>query len=100
MRTGRDYLSFGTDPTILKLLETHETIIFSDKVYKFNCYNWKQERNLVITDKSLYNIKKKTVKRKILIANIKALIVSTNDQSKELVLHIPSEYDYHYATPR
>eukprot|EP00826_Nyctotherus_ovalis_P007527 TRINITY_DN1189_c0_g1_i18.p1 TRINITY_DN1189_c0_g1~~TRINITY_DN1189_c0_g1_i18.p1 ORF type:complete len:539 (+),score=134.93 TRINITY_DN1189_c0_g1_i18:73-1689(+) len=100
MRASQDYLSFSTDLTILTLLEAHETIIFSDKVYKFNCYNWKQERNLVVTNKNLYNIKKKTMKRKILITNIKALIVSTSDQSKEFILHIPSEYDYHYTTPR
>jgi hypothetical protein len=98
MDKGQDCLFFDLD--IIRLLEIQETTVFSDKVFKFNSYGWKQERNMVITNKNLYNIKKRTIKRKILIANIKAITVSTNEQSKEFVIHVPKEYDYRYTTPR
>ncbi len=47
-----------------------------------------------MTSQNIFNFKK-TLKRKINISKIGALIVSAKSQ-KEVVLHIPSEYDYRY----
>ena len=36
-----------------------EQILFSGKIIKINRYGFNQERNILITDKSIYNLKKK-----------------------------------------
>jgi hypothetical protein len=38
-----------------------EKIRFCDKVYKFNVMDWKQERNMIITNKHIFNLKKKSI---------------------------------------
>jgi hypothetical protein len=37
-----------------------EKVIFSDKINKINHYGFNQERNILITNKALYNLKKKS----------------------------------------
>lgn len=54
-----DYLDFKSDKSVLKTVN-QEKIIFSDKIIKINRYNVSQERNIVITDKAVYNLKKKS----------------------------------------
>ena len=110
MESSHDYLSIFNDPKITNKFESFEIIEFSDKIHKYNCYGWKQERVIVITNFSLYNFKKKEIKRKIDIKNIGAIIIydekllinndSSNKKSLELVIHVPSEYDYRYSSPR
>jgi hypothetical protein len=48
----------------------------------------------VITNTNLYNLEKTTIKRTIRIPCVEAISISMN--SNEIVLHIPSEYDYRY----
>ncbi len=59
MEKQMDYLSFAVDKDILKMFEPDEKLLFSDKLHKFNPFDWKQERNIVITNKYIYNLKKK-----------------------------------------
>lgn len=73
----------------------NEPVVFSDTAIKINMWGIKQERILLMTSHNIFNFKKKTMKRKIAIEKIGAIIVSTKN-SKELVLHVPSEYDYRY----
>ena len=54
-----DYLNFAPEKEVLKLFEPDEKLLFSDKLSKYNPFGWKQERNLLITNKNLYNLKKK-----------------------------------------
>jgi hypothetical protein len=78
------YIDFNTEP-----------VVFSDTAIKINMWGIKQERILLMTSNNIFNFKKKTMKRKIAIEKIGAIIVSTKN-AKELVLHVPSEYDYRY----
>jgi hypothetical protein len=48
-----------------------------------------------MTTHNVYNFKKKNLKRKINIQRIAGIITGFKNP-KELVLHIPSEYDYRY----
>jgi serum/glucocorticoid-regulated kinase 2 len=73
----------------------NEPVVFSDTAIKINMWGIKQERILLMTTNNIFNFKKKTMKRKIAIEKIGAIIISTKN-SKELVLHVPSEYDYRY----
>jgi hypothetical protein len=53
-----DYLVLANDKDILKIIKD-EVVILSDKVIKINRYNMSQERNILITNKAIYNLKKK-----------------------------------------
>lgn len=58
MEGGNDKLNFANDPYILDILRG-EDLLYSDTVYKKNRFGWKQERNLIISNKAVYNLKKK-----------------------------------------
>ena len=55
----KDHLNFKKDNGILKQIKD-EILLLSDKIIKVNRYGMSQERNIVITNKSIYNLKKKS----------------------------------------
>jgi len=67
METIRDNLNLANDPEIKKLIDKDgkllktfiERLLFSGKIHKFNPMNWKQERTMIITNKSIMNLKSK-----------------------------------------
>ena len=81
-----------------------EKILLSTHVEKINKRNKRQERTLLITNKAIYNIDSEgllswlssPIKRKIEILKIHGITV--NDQGSDFVIHVPSEYDYHYSS--
>ena len=60
----QDFLGWCTDKDILKSIGD-EILYFSNKVFKYNSFNMKQERNLILTNKCLYNFQNKKVKRQM-----------------------------------
>ena len=56
--TVKDHLQFINDPEIKNMIGD-EQLLFSGKIIKINRYGFNQERNILITDKSIYNLKKK-----------------------------------------
>ena len=58
----QDFLGWSNDKEILKIIKG-EKLYYSNKLYKYNSFSMKQERNLLLTDKSLYNFKNKKIKR-------------------------------------
>lgn len=58
-----------------------------------------QERNIIITNKAIYNLKKKELKRRIEIQILKGITISS--LTEELILHgNDMEYDYHYISSK
>ena len=55
---GRDYLNFKNEKTIQQIIGDEE-LLLSDKLIKINRYGLSQERNILITNKAIYNLKKK-----------------------------------------
>jgi hypothetical protein len=55
----KDHLNFKNDSDILKIIKD-EILLLSDKIIKVNRYGLSQERNILITNKSIYNLKKKS----------------------------------------
>lgn len=57
----KDYLNFKNDKDILKSIN-NEKILFSNKIIKknSNLIRKEQERNIVITNKALYNFENKS----------------------------------------
>lgn len=98
MNSNNDYLHFINDNDIKKLVRT-ETILYSDKIIKINKYSMSQERNILITDNAIYNLKKKDLKRRIEIKTIKGITVSK--LTDEFVIHgADVEYDYNFISPK
>jgi serine/threonine protein kinase len=94
-----DYLNYSKNSTINNNVTCGETIIFSDKIYKINKMGWKQQRNIVLTDKAIYNLKKTTLKRRIDLYIISGVTVSKI--TDEFVIHCgEDDYDYHYISQK
>lgn len=89
----------ATNQAILDNLETKsgEKVIFSCVVIKFNRWNLRQDRTLLLTNHCLYNIKKNTVQRRISVGAIKAVSRSTKEP-REFIVHVKSEYDYRFES--
>ena len=56
---NKDHLNYKNDNDILKQIKD-EILLLSDKIIKVNRYGMAQERNIVITNKSIYNLKNKS----------------------------------------
>ena len=94
-----DFLNFTKDYSIKNNITRDEEIQFSDKVQKINKNGWKQSRNLVLTDKAIYNLKKKELKRRIDYTKIIGITLSK--QSDEFVIHcLEMDYDYQFISQK
>ena len=94
-----DFLNLSKSYSIKNNITRDEEIEFSDKIYKVNKYGWKQERNIIITDKAIYNLKKNNLKRRIDFKTI--LGITINKQTDEFVIHCSDlDYDYQYISHR
>ena len=51
-----DNLNYKDNPEIKSIIN-NENIYFSGKVTKIRDWRWNQERNFIITDKAIYNLK-------------------------------------------
>ena len=76
----------------------NEKIIFSDVVKKINRKGSQQKRILMITTRAIYNLENNKCNRRIEVQDIGKIISSRS--SDQFILHIPKEYDYHYASGR
>ena len=56
---AKDHLNFREDKTIKGLIGD-EKVLLSDKVIKINRYGLSQERNILVTNLNIYNLKKKS----------------------------------------
>ena len=91
-----DSLKFTQDDDIKKLIEG-ETIYYADLIKKINHYGMNQERTIMLTNKGLYNMKKKTLKRKILYNEI--LGITFSKLTYEFIVHgNKEEYDYAFIS--
>jgi len=76
-------------------------VVLSVELVKINKRGKEQNRILLITDKALYNLKPKEIRkcqRRIDLEKIVSITVSTTSQ--EFAIHIPEEYDYRYKSPK
>ena len=94
-----DFLNLWEDISIKKNIIREEIIQFSDKINKINRFGFKQERNILLTDKALYNLKKTSLSRRIDYKNIDCITVSKI--SDELAIHCKDiDYDYRIVSSR
>ena len=91
-----DTFNWVNDKEILEIIN-NENLYYDDKITKVNPYNISQERTILLTDESLYNLHKKKLKRRIPYSEISGITFST--ENNEFVIHgNDSEYDYYYIS--
>ena len=89
-----DLLNWENDKEILAILNG-EKLLFSDIITKVNHYGMAQERSIILTDKALYNMKKKTLRRRLSYNDVRG--VTYSKLTYEFVVHGNDiEYDYQY----
>jgi hypothetical protein len=95
-----DHCGFGSTQEIVEKLNTerNEQVLFSCKVLKFNRFNMKQERDLLVTNLYVYNIKNKKIKRPIGIQKLMAFTISSAPGIKEFIIHVKQDYDYRFIS--
>ena len=94
-----DFLEFSQNHHIISNITRDEPILFSDKIQKINWLSFKQERNIIITDRAIYNLNDTTFKRRIDFKFIKGISVSKI--SDEFVIHCDDkEYDCQYSSSK
>ena len=92
-----DYLNLSKDKDILKMLDDDEKIYYSECLIKIHNSGKSQERIFIITNKNIYNFKKKNLKKKISLTSILGLSYST--MSDEFIIHVKTEeHDYLYIS--
>lgn len=90
-----DSLNMADSAEICKNFDKNEVVLFSMQAVKINQRNWKQTRTVVITSKGMYNFNGKNMRRFVDSSKIRGCIYSS--KSYELIVHIPTEFDYHYV---
>ena len=91
---NHDKLNFNNDK-LIKAIIRDEIFILSDKIEKKNHYGFYQKRNIILTNKALYNLKKKQLKRRIDLKTIAGITFSSI--SDQFIIHCnDDEYDYHF----
>ena len=91
----QDFLGWALDKDVLKVIGD-EILYYSGKVLKYNSFSIKQERNLVLTDKCLYNFQNKKIKRQMKYEEM--LGITFSNSSNEFVVHADKGYDFHFIS--
>ena len=91
---SNDYLFFTGDKEIMSIIGS-ETIYYSGKISKISSFSIKQDRNLLITDESVYLLQNKKLKRKMKYEEIHGITFS--NVSNEFIIHGETEYDLHIS---
>ena len=93
-----DHLDYEKDDEIKKII-TNEKFLFSDLIYKKNKFGFNQNRNLVLTDNAIYNLKGKKLQRRFDISKLKGITTSIAKGCQEFVIHgNEEEHDYLYSS--
>ena len=91
-----DRLGWAMDGDILKIIGD-EIIYYSNKILKYNSFSIKQERSFLLTNKCLYNILNKKVKRQMKYEEM--LGITFSNQTNEFIIHANLGYDFHFISP-
>ncbi|CAK72024.1 unnamed protein product (macronuclear) [Paramecium tetraurelia] len=91
-----DALHINAEKYFKKQASESELVLVSRLTGKINKRNTEQQRTIVISSENIYNIDKKSIKRKISIHKIFGVTVSRS--SYEFVLHVPQESDYRFKS--
>ena len=98
MNTVKEYdlLSWSQDKDIKKIING-EKILYSDFIYKISLFGLNNERIILLTDKSIYYMKGKSLIRKIQYSEIIGITMSKT--SDEFILHLNiDDQDFNFTS--
>ena len=91
-----DNLNLSKDKDFLRIID-NEKIYYSEDIIKINQAGKNQERIFLLTNKHIYNFKKKTLKKKLPLTSI--IGISYSSISDEFIIHGNNDqYDYYYIS--
>ena len=103
-----DWLNLKEKNQVERLFGPNNDLLWSGELFKINWRQKWQNRDFAITKNRVYNLGKKgnflltffskKIKRSFKIEDIKAITLSKI--SDNLIIHIPSEYDYYLCVPK
>lgn len=76
--------------------DSDEILQLSADLKKINDYGKAQGRILLLTNKNVYNIAGKKIKRKIKISDVTAMSKNNATKNLEFIIHVSSESDYRF----
>lgn len=77
MVESNDSLKIQNDKEIAKIIDfDNELLMFSDKFQKINRWNNRQERNIVLTTTTIYVFRKKALRKKLYVKELRTIIKS------------------------
>jgi len=91
-----DLLNWAEDKDIQKVING-EKLYYSDFIFKISRFGLNNERIILLTDKNLYNMKNKSLNRKISYPEIIGVTISK--ASNEFIIHLNiEEQDFYYKS--
>lgn len=99
-----DFLGVSKDAKYLKQINKNpsdppETIFFSDVVIKINAILKRQKRNMIISDKAVYNFDGKSMKTRLPFTIFKGLTVG--ETIDEFIIHCSgNDHDYYFVSQK
>ena len=92
---GVDHCNLRIVTAVMKNLESDEHIVYSCDVSKQNKYHIWQKRQLLVTNKRIYNLCGHTFNRTIELTKVKALTKNLREgKEPEFLIHVENEWDY------
>ena len=91
---GQDFLFFKDDKEILNVIGS-ENIVYSNKIQKFSSFPRWQDRNLILTNESIYIFQNKKFKRKMAYLDVNGITFS--NISNDFIIHGKKEYDIYFS---
>jgi len=90
-------------PKLRKIVEREgngrENLFFVAAVQKINAHGKVQTRLLLLTDHAVYNVSASGQKFKRRIPLLAITHLTASESAQQFILHVPSEYDYLFASP-
>jgi len=91
-----DYCNLAGVSKVTGEFDNDESILLSYELKKINDYGKSQGRTLVITNKRVYNLAGKKIKRAIKVSDITAMTKNNAEKNLEFIIHVSSESDYRF----
>jgi hypothetical protein len=96
MEKELDYLGIKSQSKVTSEFDSDEHVVFSADVKKVNDYGKSQGRSILVTNKRVYNLAGKKIKRAIKISDINAMTKNNVQKHLEFIIHVSSESDYRF----
>jgi hypothetical protein len=96
MDKNLDHIDIKSQKKVTCEFDADESVILSSDIKKVNDYGKAQGRAIAITNKRIYNLAGKKIKRAIKISDVTAMTKNNVHKNLEFIIHVSSESDYRF----